>query len=510
MRRPVTARLVPSRRGPVLELRSRLGPAVRLALDDVPPWRGELLPAIVLPAAAWLALDRADRCRALRHLRWLLAPGGALRLAAAGAEREELAAALDGDAWLCGFADAGLPDGDGIVLERPRRPRPAGPAPVSIVIPAYKPAFFREALASALAQTHPRCEIVVCDDSPGDAIAAVTAELAGPDGRGGRHPVRYVRNPETLGGRRNYLQCFALARGDYVKFLNDDDRLAPDAVARMAAVLDALPGVTLVTSYRRLVDADGAPLPDAVVNRVPVDRDAVVDGRTQAAAVLSGRVNVLGEPSTVLFRRADLAGNRPHLMSYAGRSARRNGDLHAWTTLLSRGDVAWLTAPLSDFRRHDAQVQRSGRFLAEAERAWDELIADARATGLLGERGGVVRDAWPLPAADADVASLLRAAETAHADGDAAAARDGWRAALLAAPRHPLARSDAACGDWLSGRRHHAVAQVVLALLGVEAGTVTGEGTATLLENAAAILRASGRVREAATLQERLAAAARP
>ena len=123
---------------------------------------------------------------------------------------------------------------------------------VSILTPAYKPDFLADALRSALAQTHADFEHVICDDSPGDEVAAIVRDVAGDDPR-----VRYVRNPGTLGGRANYLQCFDLARGEHIKFLNDDDLLAPDCLARMSAALDAYPAVTLVTSYRRLIDADG-------------------------------------------------------------------------------------------------------------------------------------------------------------------------------------------------------------------------------------------------------------
>ncbi len=497
------ARVETSGTAPSLSVATRLGPALRFRLDDVPPWRGELLASLVLPAADLLALARPDRCRLLRHLRSLLVPGGELTVTTSGPERGEADAALDADGWLCGFEARRRESDAGIVLTRPARHRPDGPALVSIVIPAYKPTFFREALASALAQTHPRCEIVVCDDSPGDGIAAVVTELTGPDGTAGRHPVRYVRNPGTLGGRRNYLQCFDLARGEYVKFLNDDDRLAPGAVARMAAVLDALPGVTLVTSYRRLIDHTGRTLPDEIVNKVPVDVDAVVDGRLQAAALLAGRVNVVGEPTTVMFRKADAVDNRPHLMSYAGRSARRNGDLHIWTTLLSRGDIAWLTDPLSDFRRHGAQVQRSDRFRAEAELAWDELIADAEQTGLLDDRGPRLLDPWPLPVLPADVDGLVDEGERHHEAGRSGEASRCWRAALLLGPRDPRVRNDLACHHWLEGRRSRATGEALLAVAGIEAGTVAGPGLGDLLENLAAILNGTGRRREAAALVSR-------
>jgi cellulose synthase/poly-beta-1,6-N-acetylglucosamine synthase-like glycosyltransferase len=52
----------------------------------------------------------------------------------------------------------------------------AGPPLVSILIPAYHDRFFAEALASARAQAWPALEIVVLDDSPGEAIERIVRE----------------------------------------------------------------------------------------------------------------------------------------------------------------------------------------------------------------------------------------------------------------------------------------------------------------------------------------------
>jgi O-antigen biosynthesis protein len=105
---------------------------------------------------------------------------------------------------------------------------------VSILIPAYRPRFFAAALASARAQTYPALEIVVGDDSPDGRIAREVGEAADPR-------IRYERHVPALGFAGNFTRTWQLARGEYVKFLNDDDLLAPDCVARLAAALSANP-----------------------------------------------------------------------------------------------------------------------------------------------------------------------------------------------------------------------------------------------------------------------------
>jgi glycosyltransferase involved in cell wall biosynthesis len=328
---------------------------------------------------------------------------------------------------------------------------------VSILTPAYKPDFLAAALRSALAQTHADFEHVICDDSPGDQVGAIVREVAGGDPR-----VRYVRNPGTLGGRANYLRCFDLARGAHIKFLNDDDLLAPDCLARMSGALDAYPAVTLVTSYRQLIDAAGQSLPEAAYNRRVVRHDSLLDGRGLLDRMLRRLTNVIGEPTTVMFRRADLADNQPHILSFAGREAPRNGDTYMWTSLLARGDAIYFAAPLSSFRCHESQAQRDPAFVASAQAAWFTLAADAAAAGIYDPRQPRPLAARPLDPLLAIVQErldgiLARARELARA-GEFEAAEVDLREILATDPYHADAWSDLGCVLWQVGERGRALA----------------------------------------------------
>ncbi len=448
-----------SDRFPRVTLSLPCGVAVTARPEGMLPAAGGCVGAMTLTGARLARVPEAMRRSQLRRARRLLRPGGMLTVAV-GTEihaypREELERA----AWSCGFAAAVRYVAGAAVLIVPEHPVEDMPL-VSVLIPAYKPAHFAAALDSALDQTWPRLEIVVGDDSPDDRIgrmvAAARARLR-PD-----HELRYLRHEDNVGGRANYLGLFAEARGRYVKYLNDDDLLAPDCVARMAGVLQRHPRVTLVTSYRRLIDADGAPLPDEAFNRPLRDHDGIIDGRNLATHILANRVNLVGEPTTTMFRKADARDNRPHLMSYAGRSARRNGDMSIWTMLMSRGDVAWFAEPLSSFRQHAGQVQHSEVFRREAESAWVELVADARDTGLIAP--AFTGQGWSPLAPEDPVDALVEAAEAAYAAGDPIAAEAQLRQALAAGPAGARARGDLACVAWDAGRRDEAVLNAMLAL----------------------------------------------
>ncbi|HPF71732.1 MAG TPA: glycosyltransferase family A protein, partial [Candidatus Krumholzibacteria bacterium] len=285
---------------PRVTLLSPCGASSRSRHHDDAPVRGSCLEALVLEGPRLQHVEESARRSVLRRARRLLRPGGTLTVPVGPEHDQYPREALQDAAWSCGF-DAYIRYVAGsAVLTRPRREAPAQPL-VSVLIPAYKPAFLAQALASAMAQTWPRLEIVVGDDSPDGTIAQLVA-AARPSLRPG-HELRSIRNEGTIGGRANYLNLFAEARGAYVKYLNDDDLLAPDCVAVMADVLMRHPDVTLVTSYRQLIDDAGAPLPDRDFNRPLADHDTVIDGRTLATKILSERTNLVGEPTTVMFRK---------------------------------------------------------------------------------------------------------------------------------------------------------------------------------------------------------------
>lgn len=247
---------------------------------------------------------------------------------------------------------------------------------VSIVIPAYSARHFGAALESARAQTYADLEIVVCDDSPGDEIAAMVRAAADPR-------VRYERNAARRGFAGNFTYGFHAARGRMVKFLNDDDRLAPRCVEILAAVLEANPAVRLATSRRRIIDAAGQPGPDEAATQ-PVTRvSALMRGLDLGDFALGNSINVIGEPTTVLFRRADLAVDGDSIFRWGARDYHCLADMSVWLRLLADGLAYYAASPLSEFRRHAGQEQERDevRFACLLERAW--LLRQARSAGFL-------------------------------------------------------------------------------------------------------------------------------
>jgi CDP-glycerol glycerophosphotransferase len=104
---------------------------------------------------------------------------------------------------------------------------------VSVVVPIYRvEAYLGECLASLRAQTFGDLEVIMVDDGSPDGSAAIAARVAGEDAR-----FRLVRQDNAgLGAARN--AGVAHAGGELLMFVDSDDRLPPDALARLVASLD--------------------------------------------------------------------------------------------------------------------------------------------------------------------------------------------------------------------------------------------------------------------------------
>lgn len=144
---------------------------------------------------------------------------------------------------------------------------------VSIVIPAYNNRrYLPAALDSCLAQTYPRCEVIVVDDGSTDGTDSLIRDRYGAR-------VRLLRqsNRGPSAARNAGIQA---AHGDYVKFCDADDQLLPDITARSMAILAAQPGASVVHTRYHYVAEDGA-------THLPVKRPSLPSGDVYCDLLLS-------------------------------------------------------------------------------------------------------------------------------------------------------------------------------------------------------------------------------
>lgn len=128
----------------------------------------------------------------------------------------------------------------------------AGSALVSVIMPAYNASrFIREAVQSALGQSHRNIELIVVDDASSDDTAEVVRREVAIDGR-----VRLLDNRFGKGAAGARNTAIEQARGRYIAFLDADDVWYPEKVCIQLKLL-ADSRAPLVFSAFDLMDEAG-------------------------------------------------------------------------------------------------------------------------------------------------------------------------------------------------------------------------------------------------------------
>lgn len=112
---------------------------------------------------------------------------------------------------------------------------------VSILIPAYNAEeWLPETLRSAIAQTWMNKEIIVVDDGSRDRTAEIARQF---ESQGVKV---FTQKNQGAAAARN--TAFSLSQGDYIQWLDADDLLGPDKVAKQVEALGNAPNPKLLIS----------------------------------------------------------------------------------------------------------------------------------------------------------------------------------------------------------------------------------------------------------------------
>lgn len=111
---------------------------------------------------------------------------------------------------------------------------------VSILIPCYNAdRWIAQAIQSALDQTYPDKEVIVVDDGSSDRSLEQI--------KGFGDQIRWETQPNQ-GGNATRNRLLELSSGEWIQYLDADDYLQPDKIARQIQHLLALPTVVLIYS----------------------------------------------------------------------------------------------------------------------------------------------------------------------------------------------------------------------------------------------------------------------
>jgi hypothetical protein len=171
--------------------------------------------------------------------------------------------------------------------------------------------------------------------------------------------IRYFRNSKeggVLPVLENFQRCLSFSSGEFINFLMDDDRFSIEKISKMVNYYLQFENIKLVTSFRQLINEKGFLLNPIRATQKMFEIDTILDGKELGKYVISNMLNVIGEPTTVLFRKSDLNEN---FGKYLGRQYEINSDVGTWLHLLQNGRAVYIAEPLSFFRLHGGQDQNN-------------------------------------------------------------------------------------------------------------------------------------------------------
>ena len=240
---------------------------------------------------------------------------------------------------------------------------------VSILIPTHsRPDYAELALQSALAQTYPRIEIIINDNSED----TLTQQRFAPYLARHKHiDYQWIPGCDAM---ENFQYCYSRATGEYINYLMDDDLFHPEKIQKMMSFMLAKPSIGLVTSFRQLIDANGAPIEPIAGTERKFEVDTLIEGRSLGSTILANGHNMIGEPTTALFRKSDVG---PVFGRFLGKQYTTLSDVATWLAVLAHKDGVYLPEALSYFRIHGGQDQRSNGVKIKANVEWLELFCDS-------------------------------------------------------------------------------------------------------------------------------------
>lgn len=220
----------------------------------------------------------------------------------------------------------------------------AGPE-VSICLPTFNgEKYISAAIESALSQSFEDFELVVCDDQSTDATISIIESYAKTDSR-----IKLYKNESRLGLFANYNRCINTSNGRLIKLFAQDDLLEPEILTRMVGIASTHPSVTLIGCEKHL-------LTEGTISQESVTffhESGLHKGTDVARHLLVSFRNLVGEPTTVMFRRDSLLGEFDTTFHHLG-------DTDLWIKLLNHGDFYHIHERLCTFRQHpDAATSRN-------------------------------------------------------------------------------------------------------------------------------------------------------
>jgi glycosyltransferase involved in cell wall biosynthesis len=210
---------------------------------------------------------------------------------------------------------------------------------VTVAVPTFnRVGLLKDCVFSALAQTYKRFEVLVSDNASTDGTAEFLASISDPR-------LRVVRQKSNIGLNGNWNACLTAAKGEYIVFVSDDDRVNLDFLDGCIALLKADHRALLVIGLTDTYYSDSGETIPALVSKTL--GTGIWDGADILLELL--KCHIFPQMCTILIRTEAFRarGGFPMNMAYAM-------DLASWAPLLLAGRSGLLNASCGTYVCHSA------------------------------------------------------------------------------------------------------------------------------------------------------------
>ncbi|HLX29039.1 MAG TPA: glycosyltransferase [Casimicrobiaceae bacterium] len=180
------------------------------------------------------------------------------------------------------------------------------PAPLSVCVPTFNGSrFLAPCLESILGQTFADFELIVVDDVSSDDTLDTVNAFARRDSR-----IRVERNDTNLGLVGNWRRSVELALAPYVKFVFQDDVIAPTCIEALMSAADSGHALIFCARDFSFVDGVSSESRDAyeknrrIIAEVYGEWGAITAERFCDATLDHMTMNLVGEPTVALLHRS--------------------------------------------------------------------------------------------------------------------------------------------------------------------------------------------------------------
>jgi glycosyltransferase involved in cell wall biosynthesis len=134
--------------------------------------------------------------------------------------------------------------------------------PLSIGLPVHNgEKYLEQVLKCILDQTFIDYELIISDNGSTDMTEAICRDFESKDNR-----IQYFRSSENRGASWNFNRVVHKAKGEYFKWLADDDLYTPNFLSECIDALKANSNIVLAYSWSKVIDKDGNIVRDHKVN----------------------------------------------------------------------------------------------------------------------------------------------------------------------------------------------------------------------------------------------------